>query len=167
MGHVPVLEKEFPWLRWQLPADMQITPLRRLPVILGVQKILGEEIRKYGAVVPAAPTEGRFTKLKGIIEKPQGEIPSQLTSLGRFLLTADIFEIIENTPPSPSGEIYLTDSITAQAATTGVYAYEFEGRRYDIGDKQGYLEASIEYALRRDDLKEGFSEYLKRIVKSL
>lgn len=135
--------------------------------ILGVQKILGEEIRKYGAVVPAAPTEGRFTKLKGIIEKPQGEIPSQLTSLGRFLLTSDIFEIIENTPTSPSGEIYLTDSITAQAATTGVYAYEFEGRRYDIGDKQGYLEASIEYALRRDDLKEGFSEYLKRIVKSL
>ena len=116
-----------------------------------------------GAVVPAAPTEGRFTKLKGIIEKPQGEIPSQLTSLGRFLLTPDIFEIIENTPPSPSGEIYLTDSITAQAATTGVYAYEFEGRRYDIGDKFGFLQANIELGLKRFGKK--MEDYIAELAK--
>ena len=135
--------------------------------ILGVQTIEGEEIRKYGVVVPDGKTEGRFTKLKSLIEKPQGEIPSHLTSLGRFLLTPDIFEILERTTPAPNGEVYLTDAIGTQAKESGVYAYEFAGRRYDIGDKQGFLEACVEYALRDERLADGFKAYLKDITKNL
>ena len=134
--------------------------------ILGVQRIDGEEIRKYGVVVPDGKTEGRFTKLKSLLEKPKGDLPSHLTSLGRFLLTPDIFEILERTAPSPNGEIYLTDAIGTQAAERGVYAYEFVGRRYDIGDKQGFLEACVEYALRDKNLSDGFKKYLKEITKT-
>ncbi|NLZ25033.1 MAG: UTP--glucose-1-phosphate uridylyltransferase, partial [Clostridiales bacterium] len=99
-------------------------------------------------------------------EKPQGEIPSQLTSLGRFILTPDIFRLIEKTPKK-NGEVYLTDSMSMQAQTKGVYAYEFEGRRYDIGDKQGFLEAGIEFALRDEKLKDRLKEYLKNLVANL
>jgi len=133
--------------------------------ILGVQRIQGEEIRKYGVVIPGE-TNGRLTEVKGIIEKPQGEIPSQLTSLGRFILTPDIFRLIEKTPKK-NGEVYLTDSMSMQAQTKGVYAYEFEGRRYDIGDKQGFLEAGIEFALRDEKLKDRLKEYLKNLVANL
>ncbi len=132
--------------------------------ILGVGRIEGEEIRKYGVVVPGR-SEGKYTEVKGIIEKPQAPepIPSQLTSLGRYLLTPDIMKILEKTPKSASGEIYLTDALTTQSKTNGVIAYEFDAKRYDTGDKFGFITAQIEYALRNEELKDKVSNYLKNL----
>lgn len=131
--------------------------------ILGVQKIMGEEIRKYGVVIPGWQ-RGKFTEVKGILEKPgqDVELPSRLTSLGRFLLTPDIFKILEHTPKK-NDEVYLTDAMTIQAEKGGVVAYEFDGRRYDIGDREGFLEAQVEFGLRDPELKEKFAKYLKSI----
>ena len=86
--------------------------------------------------------------------------------MGRYVLTPDIFDILENTPPSPSGEIYLTDAILTLANTSGAYAYDFEGKRYDVGDKVGYIEASIEYGLRDDTINTKLKDYLKKIVST-
>ncbi|MDD4839170.1 MAG: UTP--glucose-1-phosphate uridylyltransferase [Clostridia bacterium] len=132
--------------------------------ILGVQKIMGEDIRKYGVVIPGKQ-EGRYSEVTGILEKPDAsvELPSRLTSLGRFLLTPDIFKILEHTPKGKGNEIFLTDAMTIQAKKGGVCAYEFEGRRYDIGDRQGFLEAQVEFGLRDPALHDGFANYLKKI----
>ena len=104
----------------------------------------------------------KITKIKGIVEKPQGEIPSKLVSLGRFVLTPDIFDAIEKTPLT-HGEAYLTDAINIVANSKGAYACEFEARRYDIGNKEGFLEATIEYGLRDEQLKKNFKKYIDGI----
>lgn len=130
--------------------------------ILGVQKILTEDIRKYGVVIPGKQ-EGRYSEVLGIMEKPDKsvELPSNLTSLGRFVLTPDIYKILEHTPRGKGNEIFLTDAMTIQAQQSGVIAYEFEGRRYDIGDRLGFLEAQVEFGLRDPELGEPFLQYLK------
>lgn len=132
--------------------------------VLGVGRIEGEEIRKYGVVKPGE-SDGKFTEVVGLVEKPKypEPIPSRLTSLGRYLLTPDIMTILESTPASANGEIYLTDAMTTQTTKNGVVAYEFEGRRYDIGDREGFLEAQVEYALRDAELKDKFKNYLKNL----
>ncbi|HKL94299.1 MAG TPA: UTP--glucose-1-phosphate uridylyltransferase [Clostridia bacterium] len=130
--------------------------------ILGVQKIMSEDIRKYGVVIPGKQ-EGRYSEVLGIMEKPDKsmELPSRLTSLGRFVLTSDIYKILEHTPKGKGNEIFLTDAMTIQAQQGGVVAYEFEGRRYDIGDRLGFLEAQVEFGLRDTELRESFIKYLK------
>ena len=107
---------------------------------------------------------GKITNIVGIIEKPTENLPSELVSLGRFVITPDVFDAIENTALSKDGEIYLTDAITSVARTKGAVACVFEGRRYDIGNKQGYLEAIVDYALRDHNLAKDFREYLKTKV---
>ena len=92
------------------------------------------------------------------------EAPSRLAVLGRYVITPEIFSILEHTEPGRGGEIQLTDALKVLAKEQAMYAYDFVGRRYDVGDKQGYLEATVEYALRRPDLKDKFLEYLKGIV---
>ncbi|MDY4592198.1 MAG: UTP--glucose-1-phosphate uridylyltransferase GalU [Eubacteriales bacterium] len=134
--------------------------------IVGCQNVPREEAVKYGIVQPGA-VKGRYTEIKGFVEKPPiDKLPSTLASMGRYVLTPDIFDILENTPPSPSGEIYLTDAILTLANTSGAYAYDFEGKRYDVGDKVGYIEASIEYGLRDDTINAKLKEYLKKIVST-
>lgn len=134
--------------------------------IVGCQNVPREEAVKYGVVQPGA-VKGRYTEIKGFVEKPPiDKLPSTLASMGRYVLTPDIFDILENTPPSPSGEIYLTDAILTLANTSGAYAYDFEGRRYDVGDKVGYIEASIEYGLRDDTINAKLKDYLKKIVST-
>lgn len=134
--------------------------------IVGCQNVPREEAVKYGVVQPGA-VKGRYTEIKGFVEKPPiDKLPSTLASMGRYVLTPDIFDILENTPPSPSGEIYLTDAILTLANTSGAYAYDFEGKRYDVGDKVGYIEASIEYGLRDDTINTKLKEYLKKIVST-
>ena len=101
-------------------------------------------------------------------EKPKlEELPSQLTSLGRFVLTPDIFEYIKETPAAPNGEVYLPTAIELMAKDMAVFAYSFEGRRYDIGDKLGYIIANIEYALRNGEINSGLKKYLKEIIKEI
>lgn len=134
--------------------------------IVGCQNVPREEAVKYGIVQPGA-VKGRYTEIKGFVEKPPiDKLPSTLASMGRYVLTPDIFDILENTPPSPSGEIYLTDAILTLANTSGAYAYDFEGKRYDVGDKVGYIEASIEYGLRDDTINAKLKDYLKKIVST-
>ncbi len=135
--------------------------------ILGAQTVPPEEAIKYGVVVPGS-VKGRYTDMKGIIEKPSiDELPSCLASLGRYVITPDIFEILRNTPPASNGEVYLTDAINHMAKTVGVYAYDFEGIRYDTGDKFGYIQSNIEYGLRHNEIGAELAAYIKKLAKTL
>ena len=132
-------------------------------VILGCQEVAREEASKYGIVKPGA-TKGNYTEVVRLLEKPKiDELPSTLASIGRYILTPDIFDIIKHTPAMPNGEVCLTDAIQTIADSTGAYAYTFEGRRYDVGDKLGYIQATIEYGLRDEKLKDGLTKYLKSL----
>lgn len=133
--------------------------------ILGVQEVPHEEVNKYG-VVDGLHVEDRVYKVKDLVEKPAvDEAPTDMAILGRYIINPGIFEILEHTKPGKGGEIQLTDALKELAQKEAMYAYNFEGRRYDVGDKQGFLEATVEYALRREDLKDNFMKYLKGIVK--
>ncbi len=133
--------------------------------ILGVQKVPREDVNKYG-IVDGEYIGDRVYRVKDLVEKPDvKDAPSNIAILGRYIINAAIFEILENTKPGKGGEIQLTDALNELAKREEVYAYNFEGRRYDAGDKQGFLEATVEYALRREDLKEDFLDYLKEILK--
>ncbi len=135
--------------------------------ILGVQEVAEEDAVKYGAVIKGAQ-KGRYCEMKGVIEKPKREeLPSTLVSLGRYVLTPDVFDYIRQTAPAKNGEIYLTDTINLMAKTVGVFSYEFEGRRYDTGDKLGFLQANIEYGLRNEELGKNLAEYIKQLAKKL
>ncbi len=128
--------------------------------VVGVQKTPEEVARRCG-VMKIKGEEGIITEIEGIEEKPQGELPSDLVSLGRFILTPEVFDEIEKTELSADGEIYLTDAIGKVAEKSGAVACLFNGRRYDVGNKEGYLEAVVEYALRDDELGSAFANYLK------
>lgn len=129
--------------------------------VLGVQTVPKKDVCKYG-IVEGKHIEGRVYKVKGLVEKPSvKEATSNIAILGRYIVTPDIFGILENTKPGKGGEIQLTDALLELMSKEAMYAYDFEGRRYDLGDKLGFLQATIEYALRRPELKSGFSEYLR------
>ncbi len=133
--------------------------------IVGVQEVPKEDVDKYG-IVDGKYIEDRVYKVKNLIEKPAIEdAPSNLAILGRYIINPAIFDILEKTKPGKGGEIQLTDALKVLAQHEAMYAYIFEGRRYDVGDKQGFLEATVEYALRREDLREGFLRYLVEIVE--
>lgn len=133
--------------------------------ILGVQEVAVEDVNKYG-IVDARYIEDKIYKVKGLVEKPsQEEAPSNIAILGRYIINPAIFEILEHTKPGKGGEIQLTDGLKELAQKEAMYAYVFEGRRYDVGDKQGFLEATVEYALRREDLREEFLDYLVRTIE--
>lgn len=135
--------------------------------IVGVQEQPREECPKYGVVVPGK-VKGKYTEIRGFKEKPKlEELPSQLTSLGRFVLTPEIFEYIKETPAAPNGEVYLPTAIELMAKDMAVFAYTFEGRRYDIGDKLGYIVANIEFALRNEEINSGLKKYLKEMIKEI
>ena len=131
--------------------------------ILGVQKVPKEDVHKYG-VVKGLTIEDRVYKVKDLIEKPKlEEAPSNVAILGRYIISPNIFDILEYTKPGKGGEIQLTDALKTLAKEEAMYAYEFEGRRYDVGDKLGFLEATVEYALKRPELRGPFLEYLKTL----
>lgn len=133
--------------------------------ILGVQEVAAEDVNKYG-IVDARYIEDKIYKVKGLVEKPsREEAPSNIAILGRYIINPAIFEILEHTKPGKGGEIQLTDGLRELAQKEAMYAYAFEGRRYDVGDKQGFLEATVEYALRREDLREEFLDYLVRTIE--
>ena len=132
--------------------------------VLGVQTVPDGDVDKYG-IVDGLKIEGNVTKVKGLVEKPSvDEAPSNMAILGRYIITPSIFEILERTKPGKGGEIQLTDALLELMSEEAIYAYNFEGRRYDVGDKLGFLEATVEYALRKPELKDAFIEYLKSIL---
>ena len=132
--------------------------------VLGVQTVPDGDVDKYG-IVDGLKIEGNVTKVKGLVEKPSvDEAPSNMAILGRYIITPSIFEILERTKPGKGGEIQLTDALLELMSEEAIYAYNFGGRRYDVGDKLGFLEATVEYALRKPELKDAFIEYLKSIL---
>lgn len=132
--------------------------------IIGVQRVPHSQICKYGSV-KFSRNEGRAYEIEDFIEKPPvDEAPSDLACLGRYIVTPDIFRYLETQEAAKNGEIQFSDSLRRQAHDRKMIAYEFEGRRYDIGDKQGYLEAVCEYGLRNEELKDGFATYLKNLI---
>lgn len=135
--------------------------------VIGAQTVDKSELNKYGIVIPGA-VKGRYTEMLGIVEKPDiDKAPSNLASMGRFILTPDIFDILKETRPGKGGEIGLTDAICTQARGLGAYAYDFEGIRYDIGDKLGYISATIEYGLRDNELNGKLKDYLKNLLNRI
>ncbi len=132
--------------------------------ILGVQEVEMSEVDKYG-IVASKHIEDRIFKVKDLIEKPSIEkAPSNLAILGRYIITPSIFDILGNTKPGAGDEIQLTDALKELLSQEPMYAYNFEGRRYDVGSKLGFLEATVEFALKRDELKDEFREYLMKLM---
>jgi UTP--glucose-1-phosphate uridylyltransferase len=135
--------------------------------VLGVQPVDHTKVDKYGIIDGEMIGKNVYT-VKSLVEKPDIEkAPSNVAVLGRYIITPGIFDILAKTPPGKNGEIQLTDALMELTKTEKMYACIFEGRRYDVGDKEGYLEATVEYALRDPDLKSAFSSYLKRIFPSI
>ncbi len=131
--------------------------------VLGSERVPEDQTQKYGVVAAEAAGE-RLWHVNGIVEKPAPEeAPSNIAVVGRYILTPHIFEKLENTPKGAGGEIQLTDAIAKLLQEERVLAYEFEGKRYDCGDKLGYLVATVEYALKHPELKDGFADYLKNL----
>ena len=132
--------------------------------ILGVQEVAKEDTDKYG-ILDVKHIEDRVYKVKDMVEKPSVEsAPSNIAILGRYIINPSIFEILENQEPGKGGEIQLTDALKTLSTQEAIYAYNFEGRRYDVGDKFGFLEATIDFALKRDELREDLLNYMKDIV---
>ena len=131
--------------------------------ILGVQQVPHIEVCKYG-IVKGMNIEERVYKVKDLVEKPKiEEAPSDIAILGRYIITPQIFDILDNTIPGKGGEIQLTDALKTLITQEAMYAYNFEGRRYDVGDRLGFLEATIEFALKREELKDPLINYFKRL----
>ncbi len=135
--------------------------------VLGVQEVPEDAVSNYGIVTPRA-VKPNVWQAMDLIEKPaKEEAPSRLAVLGRYILDPEIFTILEKTQPGRGGEIQLTDAIRVLAGQQAVYAYNFYGRRYDIGDKEGFLEATVEQALKRTELRDRFMKYLVKTIGPL
>ena len=135
--------------------------------VLGVQEVPEDTVSNYGIVTPRS-IKPNVWQAMDLIEKPEPEeAPSRLAVLGRYILDPEIFSILEKTQPGRGGEIQLTDAIRVLAGQQAVYAYNFYGRRYDIGDKEGFLEATVEQALKRPELRDRFMQYLVKTVGPL
>lgn len=136
--------------------------------ILGCQEVEKEAVSSYGIIKGVPMETSNLYRVEDMVEKPAiEEAPSRTAVLGRYVITPDIFPILEQTQPGKGGEIQLTDALRVMAKNSSVYAYNFEGRRYDVGNKLGFLEATVEFALRRKDLGGPFAEYLKQVVSEM
>lgn len=133
--------------------------------ILGVQEVNWEETKKYG-IVKGKLTNPNLYQVEELIEKPQGkEAPSRLAILGRYILEPTIFSFLEKQQPGIGGEIQLTDALREINRIYPVYAYNFSGKRYDLGDRWGYVQAIIEFALQREDLGSSLKHYLMELMQ--
>lgn len=131
--------------------------------VLGVQRVAREEISQYG-VVEGEPVREGVWRVRSLVEKPDpDEAPSDLGIVGRYVLTPDVFDVIERTPPGKNGEIQITDALNTLASRRPMFAYQFEGKRYDTGRPLGFLQASVELALLRPDIGPKFREYLRNL----
>ena len=139
--------------------------------IVGVQTVSDEDVSKYGIVEPYyghSEVKSRRVKLSSMMEKPTLEqAPSRMAVLGRYVLTPDIFELLESQEAGKGGEIQLTDAIVRLMDIQAVYAYNFEGIRYDVGDKFGFIKATIDFALEREELSESVAAYIKQLAEEL
>ncbi|MEK6613993.1 MAG: UTP--glucose-1-phosphate uridylyltransferase GalU [Candidatus Binatota bacterium] len=132
--------------------------------VLALRRVPDDQVRRYGIVQGKQLTKGLY-EVENMMEKPQPhETPSRLAIIGRYILRPEIFSLLENVTPGKGGEIQLTDGISKLARQKKVYGYEFEGEHYDIGDKFGFIRATVAYALKRPELKEQTREYLQAVI---
>ncbi|ASN61556.1 UTP--glucose-1-phosphate uridylyltransferase GalU [Latilactobacillus curvatus] len=135
---------------------------------LAVMKVPHNEVDKYGVINPENKVKDDLYNVKNFVEKPAvDKAPSDLAIIGRYLLTPEIFDILENQRPGLGGEIQLTDAIDELNKTQRVFAHEFKGRRYDVGNKFGYLETSIEYGLKHPEVKDDLKKYIIDLAEKL
>tara|TARA_R110002110_G_scaffold415836_1_gene657258 strand:- start:19771 stop:20664 length:894 start_codon:yes stop_codon:yes gene_type:complete len=130
--------------------------------ILAVQDISDDETEKYGVIQPKVNWQNRG-EIEAIVEKPKlSDAPSRLGVVGRYILTADIFNILEHCPPGKGGEIQLTDAISILMQQSKIWATSFEGKRYDCGSKLGYLQATVAFGLKHPEVAEAFQQFLEK-----
>ncbi|CAN7690559.1 UTP--glucose-1-phosphate uridylyltransferase GalU [Paenibacillus sp. LjRoot153] len=133
--------------------------------VIGVQTVPDNETNRYGIIDPYE-NYGRLYKVRNLVEKPKkGEAPSNLAIMGRYILTPQIFEFLDRQEKGAGGEIQLTDAIQKLNEIEGVYSYDFEGTRYDVGEKFGFIKTTIEFALMKEDLRYSVLEYLEELLK--
>jgi UTP--glucose-1-phosphate uridylyltransferase len=137
--------------------------------VVALMEVPKEAISSYGVVEaePVAHTgaSNRLFRIRNMVEKPRpAEAPSNLAIIGRYVLTPEIFPSIESIEPGSGGELQLTDALKYMLRSRPIYGLKFDGKRYDAGDKQGFLQATVEYALNRPDLEEAFRKYLKTLT---
>ncbi|OLO27344.1 UTP--glucose-1-phosphate uridylyltransferase [Priestia megaterium] len=136
-----------------------------LSSVIGVQTVPVEHTHRYGIIAPIN-NEGRRYKVDRFVEKPEpGTEPSQLAIMGRYVFTPEIFKLLESQKAGSGGEIQLTDAIQSLNAIQRVFAYDFEGTRYDVGEKLGYIQTTIEFALQHSELKNDLVEFLKLLLE--
>ena len=136
--------------------------------VLGVQTVSKKDVCKYGNITPNSDIKNRSVEIKDLVEKPKvEEAKSQLAVLGRYVLTPTIFKYLETQERGKGNEIQLTDAIRRMLSEEKVYAYDFEGIRYDIGDKFGYVKAIIDFALKNPELKDKTEEYINSRTKQI
>ncbi|QSX05381.1 UTP--glucose-1-phosphate uridylyltransferase GalU [Sedimentibacter sp. zth1] len=133
--------------------------------ILGVQRVDEDKVNKYGIISGKQLSEKIF-EVDNLVEKPNVEnAPSNVAIVGRYIITPEIFDILENLQVGVGGEIQLTDGLLKLLKNQSLYAYLFDGKRYDTGNTKGYLEAVVDYALKREDIREDFLMNLKSVIK--
>ncbi|MCM3569384.1 UTP--glucose-1-phosphate uridylyltransferase GalU [Neobacillus mesonae] len=138
-----------------------------LSSVIGVQHVPELETHRYGIIDPLTQ-EGRRYQVSQFVEKPkQGTAPSDLAIMGRYVLTPEIFKFLSRQETGAGGEIQLTDAIQKLNEIQRVFAYDFEGRRYDVGEKFGFVKTTIEFALKHDDLRDDMLDYLQNLVSSI
>lgn len=135
---------------------------------IAVMKVPHEEVSKYGVIAPEDEIEPGLINVKSFVEKPAVEdTPSDYAIIGRYLLTPEIFDILEHTKPGRGGEVQLTDAIDTMNKTQRVFAHVFKGQRFDVGNKEGYLETSIQYGLRHPETRDALKKYIIELGKKL
>lgn len=134
--------------------------------VVGVQEVPTEDVNKYGIIHPKnLDLDGRIISVRNLVEKPSvKDAPSNYAILGRYILQPDIFNILAELPPGAGGEIQLTDAINLLNEKKEVLAYEFEGKRYDLGDKLGFVKATIDFALERNDIRTDVLTYIESLI---
>jgi UTP--glucose-1-phosphate uridylyltransferase len=136
--------------------------------VVGVQMVDQKDVSKYGIVAPKEEKEEGVISVETLVEKPPvHEAPSRYAIMGRYVLTPDIFNILEDLPAGAGGEIQLTDAIKILNEKQPILAYNFKGIRYDVGDKFGFIKATIDFALEREDLKDQVYQYLRKVTDSI
>ncbi|WP_010648264.1 UTP--glucose-1-phosphate uridylyltransferase GalU [Oceanobacillus massiliensis] len=135
--------------------------------IIGVQRVPDEDTHRYGIIDPLEKSDRRY-QVKNFVEKPEkGTAPSNLAIIGRYILTPEIFDFLDKQQIGAGGEVQLTDAIEQLNQFQRVFAYEFTGKRYDVGEKLGFIQTTIEFGLNREDLRGPLEDYLKEITKNI
>lgn len=147
-----------------IPAIKQLIQVynKTQSTVIGTLKVKPADAHRYGIMVPVGKIKGRTFRINGIVEKPKGEPPSLHFSPGRYIFTPDIFDFIDKTKPSPSGETFITDAVTLMLKKKSVFAHEMRGQYYDCGNKLEYIKANIHFALKHKDLRSDIRDYIHR-----